>query len=296
MKSLKDIEMPRKLSESISSMLKSGRLPHAVLLEGASEKTRDELALFLAACFTCSGGSKPCFSCQDCIKASKNNHPDIITVDPGAANEKTFKVAVVRDIRRDAFVSPNEASVKVYILKSADKMNNQAQNALLKIIEEPPAHVRFILECESKAFMLKTILSRVTAFNLGAAEYTLSDEKERAADELADNLARAIMSSSELEFMKLTAKFEKDKDLFPLCLSALQLIFRDAVIISTGGVTALSPHAQTGRELASKFSLKVLVDLVESCNHFSSCIKSNANKNLLITRFCSVIRKTAYKG
>ena len=87
------------------------------------------------------------------MKAGINSHPDVITVDPTAQNEKTFKIALVREMKDDAYIIPNEASRKVYILKSADKMNVQAQNALLKLIEEPPSYARFILECESSSAM-----------------------------------------------------------------------------------------------------------------------------------------------
>ena len=205
-----------------------------------------------------------------------------------------FKIAAIREIRNDAYIIPNEADQKVYILKSADKMNPQAQNALLKIIEEPPEYARFILECSSRAAMLDTIMSRVTAFNLGA-DKTLHDEKEDSeADRIADSLAKALTNSTEFEFMKLCSAFEKDKELLPLVLPIFQLIVRDAVIIKSNSSVTLGSHNETSRLLASKISINSLMALIKQTDDFNMSILRNANKNLLITRFCSVMRNTAY--
>lgn len=282
------------LKSTFAELIKKDRLPHAILLDGGDEVSRNSTAVFLAASFVCESGDKPCGHCINCSKAENGIHPDIIVSDPKELNEKTFKISLVRDIKSDAFILPNEAAKKVYILKQADKMNIQAQNALLKILEEPPSYVRFILECESRAAMLETIMSRVTAFNLGAGTILLDNELIQKADELAGRLAEALMSPAELEFMRLSAELEKDKNLLEALLPSLSLIFRDAAVINAGGRTVLGTHSETSRRLASKLPLKALTSLVESCDHFSDCINKNANKNLLITRFCSVIRQTAY--
>ena len=80
--------------------------------------------------------------------------------------KKEFPVELARDIRQDAYIAPNEGACKVYIVDQAHTMNASAQNALLKIIEEPPAGVYFILLCENRAQMLPTILSRVVSVEL----------------------------------------------------------------------------------------------------------------------------------
>ena len=282
------------LKSTFAELIKKERLPHAILLDGGDEISRNSTAFFLAASFVCENEDKPCGHCVNCTKAENGIHPDIIVSDPKELNEKTFKIALVRDIKSDAFILPNEAAKKVYILKQADKMNIQAQNALLKILEEPPAYVRFILECESRAAMLETVMSRVTAFSLGAGGIVLSDALIQKADELAGRLAEALMNPAELEFMRLTAELEKEKDLLEALLPSLSLIFRDAAVLNAGGKVILSTHCETSRRLASKFPIKSLTALVGNCEHFSECINKNANKNLLITRFCSVIRQTAY--
>lgn len=290
-----ELGIRKELAENINTLIKNDRLPHAILLRGSSARTRGSVSAFLAQAFVCEGENKPCGKCSHCMKAGINSHPDVITVDPAAQNEKTFKIALVREIKDDAYIIPNEASRKVYILKSADKMNVQAQNALLKLIEEPPSYARFILECESSSAMLETILSRVSLFDLGTDSDDVSDELRRKADDTAARLASAILKPTEYDFMKITAEFERDKELFEPVLPALQLIFRDAVIIKTGSNITLSDHADISREAASKLTLKALIKMTAEIDNFRESINRNANKNLMITRFSAVMRSAAYE-
>lgn len=290
-----ELGIRKELAENIKTLIKNDRLPHAILLRGAGSATRGKVSSFLAQAFVCEGENKPCGKCSHCLKVGINSHPDVITVDPAAQNEKTFKIALVREMKDDAYIIPNEASRKVYILKSADKMNVQAQNALLKLIEEPPSYARFILECESSSAMLETILSRVSLFDLGTDSDDVSDELRRKADDTAARLASAILKPTEYDFMKITAEFERDKELFEPTLPALQLIFRDAVIIKTGSNITLSNHADISREAASKLTLKALIKLTAEIDNFRESINRNANKNLMITRFSAVMRSAAYE-
>ena len=290
-----ELGIRKELAENINTLIKNDRLPHAILLRGAGSATRGKVSSFLAQAFVCEGENKPCGRCSHCMKAGINSHPDVITVDPAAQNEKTFKIALVREMKDDAYIIPNEASRKVYILKSADKMNVQAQNALLKLIEEPPSYARFILECESSSAMLETILSRVSLFDLGTDSDDVSDELRRKADDTAARLASAILKPTEYDFMKITAEFERDKELFEPVLPALQLIFRDAVIIKTGSNITLSDHADISREAASKLTLKALIKMTAEIDNFRESINRNANKNLMITRFSAVMRSAAYE-
>lgn len=290
-----ELGIRKELAENIKTLIKNDRLPHAILLRGAGSATRGRVSSFLAQAFVCEGENKPCGRCSHCMKVGINSHPDVITVDPASQNEKTFKIALVREMKDDAYIIPNEASRKVYILKSADKMNVQAQNALLKLIEEPPSYARFILECESSSAMLETILSRVSLFDLGADSDAVSDELRRKADDTAARLASAILKPTEYDFMKITAEFERDKELFEPVLPALQLIFRDAVIIKTGSNITLSDHADISREAASKLTLKALIKLTAEIDNFRESINRNANKNLMITRLSAVMRSAAYE-
>lgn len=293
--SLNEIGITNSLAENLGGLIKNGRLPHAIMLRGGSDALRGRLSLFLAQVFVCDRENKPCGKCTHCLKAESGNHPDVVIADPALQNEKTFKIAIVREIRDDAYIIPNEANSKVYILRSADKMNIQAQNALLKLIEEPPQYARFILECDSSSSMLETIMSRVTLFDLGTDTDSISDELRKKADETAARLAAAILMPTEYEFMKITAEFEKDKNLFEPTLPALQLILRDAVVIKAGSDITLSAHADISREAAAKLTLNALMKMSREIDNFRESISRNSNKNLLITRFSAVMRNSAYE-
>ena len=269
--------MNNNVYSTAEELIKKGKLPHAILIDGGNAADRNDFADFLATSFVCDA-TTACGMCKNCLKAKNNSHPDIIISDPELQNEKTFKIDVVREIRKDSHIMPNEAKHKVYILRKADKMNFQAQNALLKTLEEPPAHARFILTCESRATLLETIMSRVTPFNLGTGDNIITDENDIKADNLANELALALADVTELKFMQLTAVLEKDKDLFPSTLSSLQLIFRDAVAVSTNSNVLLTSHVETSRKLASKLQLKTLIALVENTEHFFDCLNKNATR------------------
>lgn len=290
-----DLGVRSELADNIDALIKNNRLPHAIMLQGGSGEQRARFSIFLASAFVCESKQKPCGRCGHCLKAQSGNHPDIVIADPAAQNEKTFKISLIREIKDDAYIIPNEAHSKVYILKSADKMNVQAQNALLKLIEEPPPYARFIFECESSSAMLETIMSRVTLFDLGADIYDISDELRQKADETAAELALAILKPTEYDFMKITAEFEKDKNLFEPTLPAFQLILRDAVVIKAGSNITLSDHSDISREMASKLTLKALMKMTREIDNFRESIGRNANKNLLITGFSAVMRSSAYE-
>lgn len=130
--------------------------------EGSGKKTA---AWQAAKTLLCEGEPKPCGRCAHCVKADKRVHPDVryYTVPEG---KKEFPVETVREIRQDAYIAPNEGARKIYLIDRAHAMNAAAQNALLKIIEEPPDFVNFLLLCENRSRMLPTILSRAISVEL----------------------------------------------------------------------------------------------------------------------------------
>ncbi len=155
----------RKASAALASLGAGGRLPHAILLEGPAGSGKHLAAEIIARYALCTAQEKPCGQCAGCVKVGKRVHPDVryYGVPEG---KKEFPIDLVREIRQDAYIAPNEGTCKIYILEQAHAMNAAAQNALLKSIEEPPPHARFVLLCENRSMLLPTILSRVTAIEL----------------------------------------------------------------------------------------------------------------------------------
>ncbi|MBQ2812986.1 MAG: hypothetical protein IJE63_06990 [Clostridia bacterium] len=132
------IEISTQLQGLLSAAVEAGRLPHTIILEGGSENDRLNLARLLARVHVCSGENVPCGVCSDCVKAGKGFHPDIFEAIATEGNKDPLKVDAVREIRSNAFVFPNEAARRVFILHNMNFANEQAQNALLKILEEQP--------------------------------------------------------------------------------------------------------------------------------------------------------------
>ena len=151
-----------RLKENLRRSVDSGRLSHFYLISGPKGSGKRTLARLLAAAAVCRDENKPCLTCAACRKAMTNNHPDIITVtDP---DHKAVAVKIVREYREDVYIKPNEADKKVYIFPQ--ELGTEGQNALLKILEEPPSYGVFILLAENPQQILTTVRSRCTLLQM----------------------------------------------------------------------------------------------------------------------------------
>lgn len=176
-------------------------LSHAYILSGPAGSGKRTLAGLLAAALVCDrrGGALPCLSCAGCRKAEGGIHPDIVRVgDDG----KDISVAQVRALRADAYIRPNEAERKVYILENAQTMNASAQNAMLKLLEEGPPYAAFLLLAENAGGLLETVRSRCELLALGPAEATADGEAQRERRQAAQELAGALERAGELELLE----------------------------------------------------------------------------------------------
>lgn len=290
------IEISTQLQGLLSAAVEAGRLPHTIILEGGSENDRLNLARLLAKVHVCSGENVPCGVCSDCVKAGKGFHPDIFEAIATEGNKDPLKVDAVREIRSNAFVFPNEAARRVFILHNMNFANEQAQNALLKILEEPPEYVRFVLTCPVSSSLLGTILSRAAVYSLGQQLGDSLNEKHSAACEKAGQIAKALVSPNEFDLMRETGVFEKDSELMTLVLGQLRLIFRDAATKKQSPSAAvLSASPEQASLLARSLTTAQLVRLIDVVGELERAQALNANKALLVTRFCSLLRKAAGK-
>ena len=174
-------------------------LTHAYIISSEDEEKRNEFAVKMASSYVCSDSNNaPCGMCRNCRKAKDNIHPDITWIDLANENGKIKKeitIGQVRGIIDDAYILPNEADKKVYIIKHADTMNKEAQNAVLKLLEEPPVFDGFILCVSNPEMLLPTVRSRCTLLNLNADHKLTEERKEQI--QLAD------------EFLKIVSKANK---------------------------------------------------------------------------------------
>ncbi len=270
-----------KLYEDVRHSVLQGNFPHGALVECQNEKEGEDFARFIANCLVCKGSVKPCGVCSDCNKAQKNSHPDILETDGIKGKSRNFTVDAVREVRDNAFIVPNESDRKIYILKNAHNMNAQAQNAILKILEEPPSYVYFIIVATSKSAMLETVLSRVQVYSLLSDEGEVSEKEEAAVQ----SFVKALLSVNELELMEQTAIFQKNNQLARSVLVLLQEVFRDALVRKSG----LERSARFENEvvkLSNGVTAKNLMSLCEVCNELIASIDRNCNNNLLTVRMC----------
>ena len=152
----------QRLKENLTTSLRKGRASHFYLITGPRGSGKRTLSRLLAAALMCEASDRPCQTCGPCRKIMNGLHPDFITVeDP---EHKYIPVDLIRRVRDEMFIRPNEGSKKIYLLPQA--MRVEAQNALLKILEEPPTYGVFILLAENPEALLPTVRSRCVELKL----------------------------------------------------------------------------------------------------------------------------------
>ena len=313
------------VKKQLSAMTDKGHFPHALLIEGNVGSGRKTLATLIARAAVCreeNPGARPCGVCAACRKAV---HPDITFVGDDGGN---IPVDTVRDVRGEAGEMPNESPYRVTVFLNAQNMLPAAQNALLKILEEPPAHVLFILTCENRTQLLPTILSRCVCLSLTPVEWeeaapylqarlpqTPAEELKKAhslfggtlgrvLDSVSDGtlqrvlslvpqIAAAVVAPGEYTLLSLLGGLEKEKDLTAGVLAGLRLVFRDALAIRYGGTAMLSTAPKEAALLAGRLSGNRLTALLEETDRLTADLNRNMNNTLLLTRFSACLRQAA---
>lgn len=288
---------------AVGAFAARGRMPHALLITGGEGQGKNTLAKYIAAAAVCSGaGKRPCGECKNCRAVLSGNHPDVIYVDR-ESGKKEIGVSVIREIRSDAFIKPHEAESKVFIIRNADCMNTSAQNALLKVLEEPPENTHFILLAKNVSALLVTVLSRCTRMDLsspaaedgaavlaelagcntdtanellklsngsiGAALSLFKTGGKNSAKAAAEDFVKLIFSGSEYDMIKALAAAGKDR------VSA-DAFFVELKTALAAEIKKLPLHGKRA---------KVLYGVYGETDKYIERLKSNVNLPLL---FCSV--------
>lgn len=284
---------------------------HAYLYLAGDCSARSDAALSMAKAMLCEnkdGDGMPCGICSSCIKAQNRTHPDIIYV------SGTEKVGVddIRKIEDEAYLAPNEADGKVFILENADEYNIRSQNALLKIIEEPPKKVRFILTASGVSAILPTVRSRVMTIQGEdkSADYMAQDirrVKKNLSDEQIHMLAgfmshydktdiRVFNEVGFFEYVHLSESFLSGKDSLALLklpkkreelMTALQVlmlfVFEVLRIKNSAKGTSYFIEGSVLREIAGKISAKKAIMLYDIFEEAYLQCSMNANVNAVMS-------------
>lgn len=277
-----------KAADIIKNITESGRLSHAFIIEGGGDEAA-ELAKYLSAFAVCSEQDKPCTRCKNCVNAFAKTHADITYVYPDSTSKsKTLSIDRIRELIKDAYILPNDSDSKVYIFENADSVFTEVtQNAFLKLLEEPPKGVYFILLCHSAKGLLPTILSRCSMINLGG-ESEIGEDAQKAAE----TIINGIISLSEYDLL-LALRSLADKALADDILRAVKLILFDAVTVLSGAKANYKP--ELAKKLSTRFTRKKLLDMIELTDSSKYKLKQNININLLTTQLCGEYRRISWQ-
>lgn len=267
----------------LEKAIKSNRVPHGVVLECNQPQLLQRYVLMLCRWAVCRGESKPCGNCVQCRKVESGNHPDIYTAQLSGKSE-IVNVDEIRKICNDAYIKSNEADIKVYIIPNADKMQQQAQNAFLKVLEEPPQNILFILCCTSSQQLLGTILSRVIVYNLKSAEN--SEEDVIRAKECAVEIALELPHTKGYGLLCAVGVF-KDRNFAKNVIDNLTDIINDAI---KSKITH-SKCSSEGQMLCERIETINLFNITDTLAIAKQMLNSNINMNLFSAWLCAELRR-----
>lgn len=171
-----DILGGQKLIAYMKETAANGTVPHALMLVGEEGSGKKMFANLYAKALLCENADagEPCLRCQSCLQVAAGAHPDIVKIAPEEGKgkgRKSISVKTVRDTIGDgAFIKPYKGPYKIYIFERAELMTEEAQNALLKILEEPPSYIVIMLLSTNEESLLETVRSRCVIFHTAGVE------------------------------------------------------------------------------------------------------------------------------
>lgn len=166
MAKFQDIIGQEQIKEHLQNAISAEKVSHAYIINGEKSSGKEFIAKVFAMALQCERKeAEPCQECHSCKQALTGNHPDIIYVTHEKPN--TISVDDIRaQVNNDVGIKPYSGPYKIYIVNEAEKMTTQAQNAILKTLEEPPAYAVILLLTTNVNSLLPTILSRCVVLNM----------------------------------------------------------------------------------------------------------------------------------
>jgi hypothetical protein len=267
-------------SSYIDLILSRGSLPNALILNGPDPLLLRKYATYLAAANACEKNGDICGSCESCRRVLNKITPDVIDVFPDDGKQ-SINVERARELRADAYIAPNELEFKVYILHEADKMNVQTQNALLKILEEPPRFVSFILLSSNVAAFLPTVRSRCQLVSISAESE--SNSKQSKFRQLAIDTITILSGKRRSLLIDILTALPSERVEYKEYISEMMSAFRDIIAYKSGAVNfVFFESIDSCREYATVFSENASIEAYDTL--YSALNDNSANIYMLLSQ------------
>lgn len=328
MKGFKDVIGHNDIIQYIQNAVTQQKVSHAYILNGERGSGKKMLANLFAMTLQCEKHTpEPCGTCHSCVQAKSGNHPDIIRVEHEKPN--TISVDDIRtQVNNDIGIKPYSGPYKIYVIPEADLLSVQAQNALLKTIEEPPEYAVIFLLTENAESLLPTIMSRCVMLKLRNIRTTLIKkylmEQMQIPDYQADicaafaqgNMGRAIMLASSEHFNEIKEEALQllrhiNEMEIPEIVSAIKKIgayklsindyldiimiwYRDVLIYkATKDVNGVvfADQLKYLKERANKSSYEGIETILESLEKAKARLKANVNFDLVMELLLLTIKE-----
>lgn len=328
MKTFAEIYGHEKIKEHLQRAIEMGKVSHAYIFNGALGSGKKETASLFAKTLQCERGElEPCNECHSCVQAETVNQPDIIWVHhekPGSIGVDDIRDQVIGDIQ----IKPYSSPYKIYIIDEAEKLTVQAQNALLKTIEEPPAYGIIILLTTNADIFLQTILSRCVLLDFKPVSdelvhqylkdhFDVTDYEAKFAVAFAQGrIGRAITIVTSREFAQLkeevmhVIKYAREMSAAEIMaevknitnykltmddyLDLMAMWYRDVLIFkSTNDVNPLifKEELSVIKSQAQQCSYEGLEDILNSIDKVKVRLKANVNFDLVIELLIMAIKE-----
>ena len=312
----------------LQNAIQSDKVSHAYLFSGEAGSGKKTISRTFAAALQCEkGGTEPCMVCDSCKKAIGDSHPDIIFVKhekPGSISVDDVRSQVVYD----AAIKPYYSRYKIYIIPDAELLTVQAQNALLKTIEEPPEYVVIMLLTKNADMMLPTILSRCVRLDLKVVDdatikkYLMEHlhvpdyqaeidasfahgsigraEEAAGSQEFADvteNALRLLKNSGQMQVFEMTEEIKKlasSKEKLEDYMDVFQFWFRDVLLFKAArdaDKLVFKQEIYDIRQQARERSYENLENILEEIEKTKVRLRANVNQELALELLFLTIRE-----
>lgn len=327
MAGLEDILGNEHIVEHFKKAIENNKISHAYIINGEKGMGKRTVAKAFAMTLLCEEkGTVPCIKCHSCVQALTDNNPDLIMITPDKPT--TLSIDHIRQtLVNDVELKPYSNSHKVYIVEDAELMNNAAQNAILKTIEEPPEYAVIILLTTNISALLQTVLSRCVKLDMQPLKKEVIKkylmEKEKVVDYQADiavsfaggNLGKAIELSKSQDFAEMLdeviqlLRYIKDMQAYEVVaavkraseykfrftdyIDLMILWFRDVLVYKASqNVNELifKDEIQTIKKHAAKSSYNGIEHILEAMNKAKLRLKANVNFDVAIEMMFLTIR------